>query len=53
MRKNVDADRLDELAKPIMKYLTENCHPHSAVVITSERTAVVEVVLSIPKDETN
>ena len=53
MRKSIDADRLDELAKPLMEYLTENCHPHSAVVVTAERMAVVEVVLSIPKDETN
>lgn len=45
----IDADRLGELAKPLMEYLMENCHPHSAVVVTAEQTAVIEVALSIPK----
>ena len=47
----VDTDRLDELAKPLVEYLAENCHPHSAIVITAERTAVIETVLSIPQKE--
>jgi len=47
----IDADRLEELAKPLIEYLMENCHPHSAIVITAERTAVIETVLSIPQDE--
>lgn len=46
----VDADRLCELAKPLVEYLMENCHPHSAIVITTERTAVIETVLSIPQN---
>ena len=47
----VDADKLNELAKPLMEYMMENCHPHSAIVITAERTAVIETVLSIPQNE--
>lgn len=46
---SVDEDKLNELAKPLMEYLTENCHPYSAVVVTAERVAVIETVLSIPK----
>lgn len=44
-------EALNELAKPLMGFLTENCHPHCAVVVTAEGVAVVETVLSIPKDE--
>ncbi len=50
MKDVVDTDRLDELAKPLVEYLAENCHPHSAIVITAERTAVIETVLSIPQN---
>ncbi len=49
----LDADRIKELAKPLEEYLKENCHPHSAIIITEERTAVIEIVLSIPQDEIN
>lgn len=49
----VDMDRLDELARPLVEYLVENCHPHSAIMITAERTAVIETVLSIPQNKIN
>ena len=51
MKDIVEADRLDELARPLVEYLAENRHPHSAIVITAERTAVIETVLSIPRKE--
>ncbi len=51
MKNVADADRLEELARPLTEYLKENCHPHSAIVITAERTAVIETVLSIPQKE--
>ena len=51
MKDIADADRLSELAKPLAEYLKENCHPHSVIMITAERTAVIETVLSIPQDE--
>lgn len=41
---------LEELAKPLMQYLKENCHPYTSIVITEERIAVLETVLSIPRD---
>lgn len=51
MKDMADVDKLEELVKPLMEYLRENCHPHSAVIITAERMAVVETVLSIPQKE--
>lgn len=51
MKDTADADRMGELAKPLVEYLKENCHPHSAIMITTERVAVIETVLSIPQDE--
>ena len=50
MKDMADTGKLEELARPLAEYLKEDCHPHSAVVITAERTAVVETVLSMPQD---
>lgn len=51
MKDITDIDGLEELARPLAEYLKENCHPHCAIVITAERTAVMETVLSIPQNE--
>lgn len=55
VEKNADkvlkAARLDKLAKPLVEYLKENCHPHTVIVITAERAEAVETVLSIMQDE--
>lgn len=37
MRSVINAERLYELAKPLVEYLKENCHPHTVIVITAER----------------
>lgn len=50
VKDTADADRLHKLAKPLAEYLTENCHPYCAIVVTAERTAVIETVLSIPRE---
>lgn len=42
-------DELERLAKPLIEFLRENCHPYTAIVITDERVAVVETILSIPR----
>ena len=39
---------LERLAKPLIDYLNNNYHPHTAIIITNERVAVVETVLSVP-----
>ncbi|MDE5909820.1 MAG: hypothetical protein K2H52_13915 [Lachnospiraceae bacterium] len=41
-------DELEELAKPLVEYLRDNCHPYTSIVITDERVAVVETALSVP-----
>lgn len=40
---------LSELAKPIQKFLLENYHLHSAVVITLDDVKVLETALGIPQ----
>lgn len=44
----LEENKLRELARPLIEYLKENCHPYTSIVITEERMAVVETVLSIP-----
>ena len=39
---------LEKLAKPLIEYLKENHHPHTAILITDDRVMVVETVLSVP-----
>ena len=39
---------LKKLAEPLVELLKNNYHPHTAIIITEERTVVVEDVLSIP-----
>lgn len=39
---------LEQLAKPLIEYLKENHHPHTAIVITADRVVVVETILSVP-----
>ena len=43
-----DMNKLEELVKPLVELLRNNYHPHTTIVITQERTVVVETVLSIP-----
>ena len=40
---------LEALAKPLIDFLRDNYHPHTAILITDDRVAVVETVLSIPQ----
>lgn len=42
------ADQLEQLAASLVEYLRKNFHPHTAIVVTDERVAVVEDVLGIP-----
>ena len=39
---------LKELAKPLVDFLKDNYHPHAAIIVTEERTVVVEDITSIP-----
>ena len=39
---------LIDLTAPLVEYIRENHHPHTAIVITDERVVVVEDVIGIP-----
>lgn len=39
---------LESLAMPLVEYLKLNYHPHAAIVITDQRVAVVEDLISVP-----
>lgn len=41
-------EELEQLAKPLIKYLKKSHHPHTAIIITDEQVAVIETVCSIP-----
>lgn len=41
-------EELECKAKPLVDYLRENYHPHTAIVITAERAVIVEDVMSVP-----
>lgn len=41
-------EELTNLAQPLVDYLRQNYHPHTAIVITDERVTVVEDVMSVP-----
>lgn len=51
-RKQVNR-QLEEMARPLIEYLKQNCHPHTAIVVTDGRVAVVETVLLIPEASVN
>lgn len=42
-------EQLSKFAEPIQKFLLENYHPHSAVIITLDDIKVVETSLGIPQ----
>jgi len=44
-------EEFEELAKPLMKYLAENHHPHMKVVVESDRFEVVETSAMIINNE--
>lgn len=45
LEKNLE---LANMAKPLADYLKKNYHPHATIIITCERVAVLEDLLSMP-----
>ena len=39
---------IKKLAEQLVELLKNNYHPHTVIIITEERTVVVEDILSIP-----
>lgn len=42
---------LEEAAKPLMKYLAENHHPHTLVIVESDRAELLESSATVKTDE--
>lgn len=41
----------EEIAKPLIKWLNDNCHPHCSVLVDSTSAELVEGVACINTDE--
>lgn len=48
----VNQKKLEELCKPVIEYLTENCDPYVEITITSEHIKVRRDIMSIPTTAT-
>ena len=49
--KNDQREQFLELARPLMKWMSENLHPHTRAVISYDRAELDEVSLSLPIDD--
>lgn len=49
MNKITDLEKLKEAASPLIKYLSENHHPHVTAIVTSTSVELMEGIASIPK----
>ena len=43
--------QLEELSKPIMKFLAENFHPHVKVIVENNRAEILEGSATVATDE--
>jgi hypothetical protein len=39
------------VAKPLMDWLEQNCHPHCTAIVESDRAELVEAVCVVRKEE--
>lgn len=46
-----DAADFQSAAKPLMKYLAENKHPHTTAIVSANRVELVEGVATFSTDE--
>lgn len=44
-----ELDKLKEAALPLIKYLSENHHPHVKAIVTNTSVELVEGLMRIPK----
>lgn len=40
--KKEQIDEMQEAAKPLVKWLNDNCHPHCKVIVENDRAEIVE-----------
>lgn len=43
--------QLEELTLPLIKFLAENCHPHTKLIIENNSAELVEGVVAFTTDE--
>lgn len=48
LERDQEMEELKELAAPLVKYLREKHHPHTAIVVTDIRAVLMEDVMGIP-----
>lgn len=54
MNRNLNEDErreMREVAKPLMKFLNERCHPHCLIVVTPDSYKLLETVVKDNNDE--
>lgn len=44
-------NELEKLAKPLMKFLCDNCNPHAKIIIECDRAEILSGSASIMTDE--
>lgn len=48
---NDKSKQFEELAKPLMKWLNENCHPHTTIIIEQTSAEVLEGAMAFTTEE--
>lgn len=48
---NEERDAMLEASKPLMKWMSENCHPHAVVHVDSNRVELLEGIAAHGTDE--
>lgn len=49
--KKEQTDEMLEAAKPLIKWLNDNCHPHTKIIVEADSAELVEGVASVKTDE--
>lgn len=48
---NEQMGELMDAAKPLMKWLSDNCHPHCSVIVENDRAELVEGIANVQTNE--
>lgn len=46
-----ERNEFEELVKPLMKWMAENLHPHTKIIIESNSAVLVEGILAVSTNE--
>lgn len=44
-------DEFEQLARPLMKWINDNFHPHASIIVTNDRAEVVEGFVAFTTNE--